>query len=95
MPIQRVDLTDHFEHFVSELVNAGMYANASEVMQAGLRLLEEQSRADEQKLALLKKLAAQGFDELDRGLGVTFSDRQSLADAIAQLGMNSPASPSV
>jgi len=95
MPAQEIKLTDHFEHFVTKLVDAGKYTNASEVMQAGLRLLEEQSRVDEQKLALLKKLAAEGFGELDQGLGITFSDRQSLADAIAQIGVNAPTSPSV
>jgi antitoxin ParD1/3/4 len=94
MPTRNINLTDHFDQFVTELVDAGRYKNASEVLRAGLRLLEEQSQADQQKLALLKKLAAEGFDALDKGLGVSFSDRQSLAGAIAQLGLDSAISPS-
>ena len=33
-------LDDHFSAFIEELVSRGRYRNASEVVQAGLRLLE-------------------------------------------------------
>ena len=88
MASRNIELTEHFDHFVAELVGTGQYQDASEVLQAGLRLLEEQARAEEHKLAILKKLAAEGFDSLDQGLGITFSDRQSLAAAIAQIGID-------
>ena len=37
-------LGDHFARFVNEQVETGRYATASEVIRAGLRLLEENER---------------------------------------------------
>ena len=36
-----VALGDHFTQFILEQVDAGRYANASDVVRSGLRLLEE------------------------------------------------------
>ncbi len=46
MPTRDINLTDHFDQFVGSEIKAGRYRNASEVMRAGLRLLEQQSRED-------------------------------------------------
>jgi antitoxin ParD1/3/4 len=54
-----VNLTEHLDRFVEHQVEGGKYRNASEVMRAGLRLLEQQSREDGEKLKLLKSLAAE------------------------------------
>lgn len=45
-----VSLGKHFEAFVSEQIEGGRFATASEVLRAGLRLLEE----DEARLAALR-----------------------------------------
>ena len=47
-----VSLGDYFEHFVESRISEGRYKNASEVIRAGLRLLEE----DENKIKALKKI---------------------------------------
>ena len=37
-----VALSSHFEKFIQELIKSGRYNNASEVVRAGLRLLEDE-----------------------------------------------------
>ena len=36
-----ITIGDHFNHFVSEQVRSGRYGSTSDVVRAGLRLLEE------------------------------------------------------
>ncbi len=86
MPTRNINLTDHFDKFVEHQVEAGKYKNASEVLRAGLRLLEEQTRTDEQKLKLIRKLAAQGFRQLDQGQGLSVSTEGELRSVIGKIG---------
>ena len=53
-----VSLGDYFEGFVESRIAQGRYKNASEVIRAGLRLLEE----EETKFVTLKKAIAEGID---------------------------------
>ncbi len=39
-----VSLGNHFEHFVEQKISDGRYKNASEVIRAGLRLLEDEEK---------------------------------------------------
>ena len=48
----------HFEHFVDDKVSNGRFKNASEVIRAGLRLLEE----EESKIIALKKAISEGIE---------------------------------
>lgn len=86
MPSRNINLTEHYDQFVEEQVEAGKYQNASEVLRAGLRLLEQQAQTEEQKLALLKKLATDGFETLDQGQGLSISGDKQLAEAISRIG---------
>lgn len=52
-----VSLGDHFESFVDQSVAEGRYSNASEVIRAGLRLLEE----EEQRISALKNAVEEGI----------------------------------
>ena len=53
-----VSLGPHFEEFVSEKISDGRFKNASEVIRAGLRLLE----VEEQKLITLRNAIQEGID---------------------------------
>jgi len=86
MPTRNIDLTDHLDRFVEGQVGSGRFKNASEVMRAGLRLLESQEREEGEKLSALRKLAAEGFDALDRGEAATIEGKEQLAAFIARIG---------
>jgi len=53
-----VSLGDYFENFVDDKVAEGRYKNASEVIRAGLRLLEE----EENRVKMLKNAIQDGID---------------------------------
>jgi antitoxin ParD1/3/4 len=86
MPTRNINLTDHFDRFVQKEIKAGRYRNVSEVMRAGLRLLEQQTRQEQEKLILLRSLAADGFEELDQGKGITISSDRELENFMGRIG---------
>ncbi len=86
MPTRNINLTIHYDRFVADQIRAGRFRNASEVLRAGLHLLEQQSREEQQKLALLRSLAAEGFDQIDQGLGIEIDGADQLSKYIAGVG---------
>ena len=56
-----VALSPHFETFVRNQVESGRYNNASEVVRAGLRLLEDQQKQAELQLEAMKAAIAAGL----------------------------------
>lgn len=55
-----VALGNHFESFVKEQVQRGRFNNASEVVRAGLRLLEEREERKQLELEALRAEIAAG-----------------------------------
>jgi len=56
-----VALSSHFETFVRDQVESGRYNNASEVVRAGLRLLEDQQKQAELQLEAMKAAITAGL----------------------------------
>ena len=53
-----ISLGNHFESFIEHTISDGRYTNASEVIRAGLRLLEE----EENRVIALRKAVQEGMD---------------------------------
>ncbi|MGN7866108.1 MULTISPECIES: type II toxin-antitoxin system ParD family antitoxin [Chryseobacterium] len=66
-----VSLGDYFEDFVDHKISEGRYKNASEVIRAGLRLLEE----EENKIQLLKNALKEGIES---GIAADFDPEKHL-----------------
>jgi len=66
-----VSLGNYFETFVDNRVSEGRFKNASEVIRAGLRLLEE----EENKVIALKKAINEGIES---GIAENFNPKQHL-----------------
>lgn len=58
-----VSLGRHFEEFIEAQVENGRFQNASEVVRAGLRLLEDQELARGERAARLAEAINEAFDE--------------------------------
>lgn len=76
-----VSLGDYFENFVESKISAGRYKNASEVIRAGLRLLEE----DENRIQILKTAIKEG---LDSGIDKNFDPNENLKKLKAKKSKN-------
>ncbi|MEO8415899.1 MAG: type II toxin-antitoxin system ParD family antitoxin [Ginsengibacter sp.] len=66
-----ISLGNHFEDFVDNKVSTGRFKNASEVIRAGLRLLED----EESKIVALKKAIDNGIES---GLARNFNANKHL-----------------
>ena len=66
-----MSLGDYFENFVDSSISEGRYKNASEVIRAGLRLLEE----EENRIKVLKNAIQEGIDS---GISKNFNPKKHL-----------------
>ena len=66
-----ISLGSYFDTFVQESISKGRYKNVSEVIRAGLRLLEE----EESKVAALKNAIQKGIDS---GIAFDFEPEKHL-----------------
>lgn len=67
MPTRNVNLTEYYDTFIAQLLNTGRFRNASEVVRAGLRLLETHDREEEAKIEALRDAFKEGRDDYERG----------------------------
>jgi antitoxin ParD1/3/4 len=66
-----ISIGDYFDNFIQNRISAGRFKNASEVVRAGLRLLEE----EENKIIALRASLQEGIDS---GIAVDFNPESHL-----------------
>lgn len=76
-----VALGNYFEEFVENRITEGRYKNASEVIRAGLRLLEE----EENRVTALKAAIKEGMES---GIAKDFNPKKHLASLKANKRKN-------
>ena len=76
MPTQNVNLPGPMAAFIQQRVRSGRYQNASEVVRAALRLLEQRESEDELRLQVMRRQIQEGFAALDRGDFTAFTPEQ-------------------
>ncbi len=70
-------LTNYFDEFIQNRIKTGRYKNVSEVVRAGLRLLEE----EEDKINALKSAIQEGIDS---GIAHDFNPKSHLVNLKAK-----------
>ncbi len=96
MPSRNVNLTEHYDNFITAGIEVGRYGNASEVVRAALRLLERQEQEEQAKIEWLRGVSEAAFAALDRGEGIALragEDIDAFVDGIiveARVGRNTP-----
>ncbi len=75
MPTQNVNLPDFLANFIRQRVEAGRYKNASEVVRAGLRLLEQHEAENALKLEAMQQAIREGFEAFDQDRYETLTDQ--------------------
>ena len=68
-----ISLGNHFENFIENSISKGRFTNASEVVRAGLRLLEE----EEEKVIALRNAIQEGIDS---GIAENFDSKKFLQE---------------
>jgi antitoxin ParD1/3/4 len=72
-----IQLPEHRQQFVHDLVQSGRYTSEDEVIAEALQLLEE--RDEQARLVELRREIAVGIDQADRGELAPFDPHASLA----------------
>jgi antitoxin ParD1/3/4 len=62
MPTRNINLTPEMDRYVDKKIKSGQYANASEVLRAGLRALEDDEKENQARLEALRNAIQAGID---------------------------------
>jgi antitoxin ParD1/3/4 len=81
-----INLGEHFEHFVQQQIARGRYQNVSEVVRAGLRLLEDYEMSTQKRVHQLKAKIDEAWDDPrpSRPLDAVFEGVEALHIQIMQ-----------
>jgi antitoxin ParD1/3/4 len=84
MTTRNVSLPDALDGFVEQQVASGAFPDASEVVSAGLRLLQHRADRRAARLERLRAAIQVGLDELDRGEGIEVQDVSAWLDSLGR-----------
>jgi antitoxin ParD1/3/4 len=76
-----ISIGNYFDNFIKSIISAGRYKNVSEVVRAGLRLLEE----EENKIVALRKAIQEGIES---GIAYDFNPETHLGKLKAKKNLN-------
>lgn len=76
-----ISIGDYFDTFIQSRISAGRYKNASEVVRAGLRLLEE----EENKMIALREAIQEGIES---GIANDFDPKSHLEKLKVKKNLN-------
>jgi antitoxin ParD1/3/4 len=76
-----ISLGNYFDNFIQNIISVGRYKNASEVVRAGLRLLEE----EENRIIALTRAIQEGIES---GTAIDFNPELHLKELKANKKMN-------
>ena len=76
-----ISLGNHFDQFIQNSISEGRFKNASEIIRAGLRLLEE----EESKVIALKSAIQEGIES---GIAHDFDPKEHLESLKAKKNSN-------
>lgn len=85
MPTRNINLTDHYAQYVERALTSGRYKNASEVVRAGLRLLERQEAEDAAKIEALRAAFKDGEEAYRRGESATLESDAEIDRAFEEI----------
>jgi antitoxin ParD1/3/4 len=72
-----ITLGDHFDAFISQQLQSGRYGSASEVVRAGLRMLENSETRLERLRQMLEEGEQSGFEEYSYNALIAELDNES------------------
>ena len=76
-----ISIGDYFDNFIQNSISAGRFKNASEVVRAGLRLLEE----EETRIIALREAIQEGIES---GIAYDFNPESNLERLTAKRKLN-------
>ena len=85
MPTRNINLTDRLDSFLTRQIESGRYKNASEIVRAGLRLLERQEQEDAARLEALRRAVDTGAQAHREGAYTAIADDEALDQFFADI----------
>jgi antitoxin ParD1/3/4 len=85
MRSEQVNLPEHEAEFIREAIASGRFANASEVVRAGLQLLEAREAENAEKLERLRAELQKGMDDIENGRYVELTGPEEIRAHYAEL----------